>query len=311
MASKPKTYLRGRRIRATRLDACFRPVYGEDSQAVTKGFVSVGYTANTVDSDEINQTNASGEICIYEPSQPSLTGYTVEIVFCEVDPEMFSLITGQEVYLDGDGNAIGFSVGTDIDIAESRFAFELWLGTKASDVCSDPNAQGDYGYLLLPALQGGIVGDFTVENGAVNFTITGATTRDGNQWGNGPYNVMMVGGVPAPLLTPLSPKKHLLLIGTTVAPPEPFAGTRPLLDPEATPITAVVGVEGSSPTETDFTFTGGSTDPVWIEFGDGTWDYILEGSTGASHVYAANGTYQVRASSNNTWVTTTVTIPWP
>lgn len=309
--SNPRSFLRGRRIRVTRLDECFRPVYGEDSVAVTKGFVSVAYTANTIDSDEINQTNASGEVCIYEPSQPSLTGYGVEIVFCEVDPEVFSLITGQEVYLDEDGNAIGFSVGTDIDIADSRFAFELWMGTKGSDTCSDPTAQGNYGYLLLPALQGGIVGGFTVENGAVNFTITGATTRDGNQWGKGPFNVMMVGGQPAPLLTALNPKKHLLLIGTTVAPPEPYAGTRPLLDPDATPITAVVAAEGTSPMEAAITFTGASTAPVHVEFGDGTWDYVEPGTAGVTHVYAANGTYTVRASSNGTWVQSSVTIPFP
>jgi hypothetical protein len=309
--SQSTSYLQGRRIRMTRLDACFRPVYGDDSVAVSKGFVSVSYTANTVESDEINQQNASGEVCLYEPSQPSLTGYGVEIVFCEVDPELFSLVTGQEVYLDGDGNPIGFSVGTDIDISESRFAFELWMGTKKTDTCANPNAQGKYGYLLLPALQGGIVTDFEVQNGAINFTITGAATRDGNQWGKGPFNVMLVGGNPAPLVTAISPQKHLLLINVEVAPPEPYVGTRPLMDPEATPITAIVAAEGASPMEAAFTFTGGSTDPVWTEFGDGTWDFVEPGSAGASHVYAANGTYTVRATSNGTWVQTTVTVPFP
>ena len=311
MGSNSTAYLRGRRIRVTKLDGCFRPVYGEDSQAVSKEFTEVTYTANTIDSDEINQQNASGEVCIFEPSQPSLTGYTVDITFCKVDPEMFALITGQEVYLDGDGNSIGFSVGTDIDIADSRFGFELWMGTKGTDVCADPTAQGSFGYLLLPALQGGIVGDISVTNGAINFTITGATTRDGNQWGSGPYDVMMVAGVPAPLLTPLSPQKHLLLINTSVAPPEPFVGTRPLLDPDSTAITAITAAEGTSPTEAVFTFTGATTDPVWVEFGDGTWDYVEAGTSGATHVYATNGTFTARASTNGTWVETQVTIPFP
>lgn len=311
MASKGYQAIRGRRIRVTRVDACGRPVYGEDSQAVSKGFITVNYTANTIESDEINQTNAAGETCIYEPSEPSLTGYGVEITFCEVDPELFSLITGQEVYLDANGDAIGISVGTDISLADSAFALELWAGSPVGDACLDVNAQGTYGYFLMPFLKGGIIGDLAVENGAVTFTITGANTRDGNAWGVGPHNVMMSGANPAPLITPLSSKKHLLLIWVTLAPPELFYGTRPVLDRADTAISAVVAVEGGSPTEADFTFTGATASaPVWIEFGDGTWDYVENGTLGASHTYAENGTYTVRASSNGTWVTTSVTIPF-
>lgn len=312
MASNGYKAVRGRRIRATRVDACGRPVYGEDSQVVSKGFISVAYTANTNDSDEINQPNAAGETCIFEPAQSSLTGYTVNIEFCEVDPELFSLVTGQEVYLDANGDAVGFSVGTDVDLEAQGFALELWAGAPAGDACADENAQGSYGYFLAPFLKGGILGDLTIENGAVTFTITGATTRDGNQWGSGPYNVMLnADGDPAPLITPLGTNKHLLLIWVGVAPPELFYGTRPVLDPDSTDITAVVAVEGSSPTEADFSFTGAvANEPVWIEYGDGTWDYVADGTTGSTHVYAANGTYTARASSNGTWVTTGVTIPF-
>lgn len=312
MSSQGRGAVRGRRIRVTRVDGCGRPIFGEDSQAVSKGFISVAWTANTIESEEINQTNANGERCIYEPAEPELTGYTLEMQFCEVDPELFSLVTGQRVYYDGDGMAIGIAVNTDVSLEDRGFALEVWAGAPAGDACVNPNAQGSFGYFLAPYLKGGILGDYTVENGAVTFTITGATTRNGNGWGSGPYNVMLNGGVPAPLVTPLEPNDHKLLIWVGVAPPELFYGTRPVLDPEATPISAVVATEGSSPTEADFAFTGASAGvPVWVEFGDGTWDYIANGTDGASHVYAENGTYTVRASSNGTWVTTTVEIPFP
>ena len=39
--------------------------------------------------------NAAGEVCVFEPSETSFTGYGVEISFCEVDVELFSLATGQ------------------------------------------------------------------------------------------------------------------------------------------------------------------------------------------------------------------------
>src|SRR5690606_16656672 len=199
---------------------------------------------------------------------------------------------------------------TDVKLSGQGFALEVWAGSPAADACENPNAEGEFGYFLAPYLRGGILSDYTIENGAVNFTITGAVTRNGNRWGSGPYNVMLNGGVPSPLIEPLEPNDHKLLIWVGVAPPEPFYGTRPVLDPEATAITGVTATVGSSPSEADFTFTGATAGaPVWIDFGDGEWDYIADGTTGASHTYAENGTYTVRASSNGSWVTTQVTIP--
>lgn len=312
MASKGRGAVKGRRLRVTRLDSCGRVVYGEDSQAVSKGFVSVAWTANTIDTEEINQPNASGERCIYEAAEQELTGYTLTMVFCEVDPELFSLVTGQRVYLDENGDAIGFAINTDVKMANQAFALEVWAGAPVGDACDDPNAEGEFGYFLAPYLRGGILSDYTIENGAVNFTITGAVTRNGNRWGSGPYNVMLDGGVASPLIEPLEKNDHKLLIWVTVAPPEPFYGTRPVMDPEAAALSAVVATEGGGPTEAEFAFTGATAGvPVWVDFGDGEWDYIPDGTTGSSHSYAENGTYTVRATSNGTWVSTDVVIPIP
>lgn len=190
--TKCLSYVKGRRIRITKLDSCGRPVYGDTTSVVSKGFISVAFTANTTDTDEINVTNAAGEVCVYEASVTSLTGYGLEIQFCNVDPELFSLVTGQPVVIGSDGSTvIGFDVDTAVGPVNSNFALELWAGSPSSDACANPNAQGSYGYVLLPYLAGGILGDFTVENGAVTFTLTGANTRDGNAWGTGPYGVML------------------------------------------------------------------------------------------------------------------------
>lgn len=307
MRSKPYSLVKGRRVRGTRLDECGRVVYGEDSTAVSKGFITVGLTANLVETEEISVTNASGERCIHEPSESSIAGYGVSITFCEVDPAFFSLLTGQEVYLDDSGAAIGFTVNTKLEIT-SAFALEVWAGTANADACENPNAQGAYGYLLLPFLKGATVGDITIENGAVNFTITGANTRDGHAWGSGPYNVIMAGAAPSPLPTPLDPNDALLSIVVDVAPPEPFAGTRPLLDPSSEEYTGIT----ATPTGLSVEFAPVPADivaPAWYDFGDGTWDYIAPDSMGeTTHVYEAAGTYTVRASTNGTWVTTEVTV---
>jgi hypothetical protein len=307
MPTKCLSLVRGRRIRLTRLDGCGRPVYGEASSVVSKGFITIAFTANTTESDEINVTNAAGEVCVFEPAETSLTGYSVEIQFCEVDPELLALVTGQSVYVDAFGNVSGFTVNTKVSLDNQGFGLELWAGVSGGDACTTEGAQGNFGYVLLPYLKGGILGDFTVENGNVTFTVTGANTRDGNNWGVGPYSDVMLtaGSIPGPLPTALLADDHLLITQTAVAPPEVVCGTRPLLDPDATAITSIAGV--ATGLEVDFDTTPPAESPVYWDFGDGTWDYV-DAPGDASHTYAAAGTYTVRASTNGVVRTTEITV---
>lgn len=315
MAGQTKclSLVKGRRIRVTKLDGCGRPVFGECSQAVSKGFISVAFTANTLETDEVNITNAAGERCIYEPSETSLTGYSLEIQFCEVDPELFSLVTGQPVTFDASGvNVNGFDIDTATSLSAGGFALELWAGAANTDACATEGAQGSFGYLLVPFLKGGIVGDFTVENGGVTFTLTGASTRDGNAWGVGPYADIMLSDdpvpVPGPMTSPVAATTALRTMIVDVAPPAAACGCRPLLDPSVAPLTGIAGVAAGMVV----TFTPTPDDivaPTWYDFGDGTWDYLAPGAMGStSHTYTAAGTYTVRASTNGVWVTTTVTV---
>lgn len=316
MAGKTKclSLVKGRRIRITRLDGCGRPVYGDDATVVSEGFISVAFTANTTESDEISVTNAAGKVCVYEAPETTLTGYSIEIQFCAVDPDLFSLTTGQPVITDVNGDSIGLDIDTKTSLVAGGFALELWAGSAAGDACSTEGAQGSYGYLLVPFLKGGIVGDFTVENGAVTFTITGASTRDGNAWGVGPYNDIQInpaGGLPGPMYRPIGPTVALRTMLTDVNPPAPACGSRPLLDPLADPITAITAVVAPGSMDVDFTTTPNDIDAgVWYEFGDGTWDFVPATAQGdATHTYLVAGAYTVRASTNGTWVTKVVTVP--
>jgi hypothetical protein len=309
-ATKCLSLVKGRRIRVTKLDSCGRPIYGDDSQVTSKGFISVSFTANTSESDEINVTNASGEVCVFEAAVTSLTGYGIEVAFCEVDPELFALVTGQPVVIGADGSTvIGFDVDTKIGLENSNFALELWAGSPTGDACATSGAEGNYGYLLLPFLTGGILGDFTVENGAVTFTLTGANTKEGNSWGTGPYPVMLgSGGAAGPMTSPVSSSTALRTMIVDVAPPEAACGARPILDPTLPAITSVAGVvTGLS---VALTVTPAATGSVHYEFGDGTWDYVAApGAT--THEYAVAGTYTVKASQNGVWVSTSVTVTGP
>lgn len=186
--------IRGRAMRVTRLNGCGAVVPGSQSQVVTKGFISVGLTSNTEEGEAISITNANGDVCISDTPAPKFTGYGVEINLCGVDPSLIGILTGQPLVQDPDTGTgspaeyLGFRVNSGVSLDDSGFGLELWSGVPAA-ACGVGGTQ-QYGYFLLPYLKGGVIGDFTVENGAINFTITGAQTKDGAGWGVGPYDVV-------------------------------------------------------------------------------------------------------------------------
>lgn len=308
--SRTLTFVKGRRIRVTRLDGCARPVLGEYGQAVSEGVTTVDFTPNTTDTDEISVLNFAGDRCVYEPSVTTLSGYALSLTFCNVDLDVFEIITGQTLVFDAFGNVIGLEVDTKIDVADQGFALEVWAGAPAGDTCTDPNAQGAFGYVLLPFLKGGYLSGFSITNGEITFTIEGASTREGNQWGNGPYNVELgTGGTPAQLFQPVSPTAALRLQEVAVAPPVAAVGARPLLDPELPALTSIAGTVSGA--EVDFATTPAATGPVWWDFGDLEWDYVAAPGA-ADHTYQRSGTYTVRATQNGrNWTSTTVTVTVP
>ena len=126
-------------------------------------------------------------------------------------------------------------MNSGIDACASGFALEVWSNVPSA-VC-DPGAGVSYGYFLVPFIKGGVIGDFTVGNDAVNFTLSGAKSKDGNNWASGPYDVVKdEAGAPAPLLEEVDSRDHLWMQLTTVPPPEPSC------DPVA------VGVEATGAT---------------------------------------------------------------
>lgn len=302
---KKPSFLRGRRIRVTRLDRNGRPVFGDESQVVTKGFVTAGYTTNMEEGEAISQTNASGENCVQETPVPTFNGFAVEIEFCEVDFALFSLITGQDLVLDPEtGQPIGITESTAVDLSAVNFALEMWLGAQTEDA-PHANGQGHFGYIVTPFLGGGVIGDVSVENGAITFTISGMQTKNGTAWGRGPYRVMLgADGTPDFLSTPMRSSDHRRMFYTEVAPPEPTAGTRPLLEPGADGITGLdVDVQGN---EVTLTPTPASDDPAWYDLGDGQWDFSETGTY--THTYDGPGSYTVVANRGGTSHRTTVTV---
>lgn len=218
MADQCFSMVRGRVMRITRLDGCGRVKSSGCSAITSEGFVSIAFTANIDEGEEIAVTNASGKTCVRDTPIPRITNYSLVFTFCEVSPELYAMMTGQAVVFDGEGNAVGFRVNTDVDPSDSGFATEVWSNVPGVQ-CGSESDSGTYGYTLVPFVQGGVIGDFTIENNAVTFTISNATTKSGGSWGVGPYDVVSDTGTPSPLLTAIGSADHLHVQLTTIAPP--------------------------------------------------------------------------------------------
>ena len=108
-------------------------------------------------------------------------------------------------------------VNTGVDVKGAGFALEVWSTSPGSSVTTQRGRLVRVHLLLF--ISGGVLGDFTIENGAVTFVLQNAATKDGTGWGVGPYDVVPdATGTASPLLLAMDPKDHLHVQYTTIAP---------------------------------------------------------------------------------------------
>lgn len=290
------TFLRGRRMRVTRLDNAGRPVYGAQAFVVTAGFVSVELGAEVEDGEETTVTNASGEICVSEKSPDQVKWRNITMTFCQVDPDLIQMInpTAKKV-LDGHGNTVGWRT-TQALSGDAGFALEIWTDLANVDATVvDPDGEGAWGYVLLPWCVGGAPGDLTIENGALSFVFNG-TTKVGGGWGVGPYNITMANAKCGPLLTPILSDEDSHIQIVSCKPPVAACGAQLLASPPK-----IVSVLEDTTDDTRMTVkVTAVNDPVTpakeltVYYGDGTAGVkFMPPAVPAPYKYANAGTYTI------------------
>jgi hypothetical protein len=212
-------------IRVTRLDECGNPVTGECSTVVSSGAVSVASSPQYLDPEEIQVRNGNGDLCVYDRGCSSFLRDDLTFVFCQVDPDLFGMITGDPVILDDAAtpNSIGFAQTGD-GICDTKFGLEIWSDIP-NQACSATSPRR-YGYDLLPLLGNPPWGDLTWPTDPASFTLN-ASTSAGGGWDVGPYDVINSGTptpAPTPMLTPVGATEHWRSFETTLAPPTPSCG---------------------------------------------------------------------------------------
>lgn len=216
-------------MRVTKLDSCCSPVNDPCAIVVTDGFISVVVTQEIEAAQEIIVKNAADKICVYDPGCDSLKDLTVVLTLCKINPELISIMTGQSVVLDYNGNAVGTRRSTDL-ACDRRFAIETWTQVPGT-ACGGNPPQKQYGYFLLPCVRAATIsGDITIDGAnAVSVELTAKTTIP-SLWGSGPengtsplanYDVVAVDALNTPghLLVPIGSTDHDHMQTTTIAPP--------------------------------------------------------------------------------------------
>lgn len=227
MTATCDSYIQGIRIRATRLNDCGEIDAGPCGFVVSKGFVNIALSLNETAGTEISQVLADGSRCYYKTTPKLLNNISMTMEFCEVDPELFEIMTGSPLVLDDEDVAQGFTTDSE-NYALANTALEVWTNLSRNN-CGVTSGRR-WGYYLLPWLTQGVVGKPTIENGAVNFTVQEAITQDGNRWGVGPYDIQLdsVGSL-SPLFSALSTTAHDLLYKVNLAPPDVVCGCQELV----------------------------------------------------------------------------------
>jgi hypothetical protein len=214
------------RTRVTQLNSCGQAVTG-CSTVTSSGIISIAMTKEYEDRQEFFVKNGDGDFCVRATNPPILKWINLVLTFCNVDPEMVNIVSGEPLVLDNalTPRATGYST-TEGSAANVNFAFEGWTRlTGLSDPCTGGT---EYGYVLFPWVVEGTIGDLTLENNAANFVVN-ARTKSSSLWGTGPYFVDYsdnpAGSTTSiALLTPILSTQHHRMFLTRLAPPTAACG---------------------------------------------------------------------------------------
>lgn len=243
---KSFTAIGGRVMRVTRLDQCGVPDWGDRSRLVSEGFININAAAQFDETDAVEVRNANGSLRAQRRARRKHNGYEVEVQFVGMQPDAVNIMAGMPLVSQSwNGDIVGVDVDTEVEVSGFGFALEVWSDMSEGDACA-PSGGFEIQYVLFPFLQGGVLGDFTIENDGINFTLTGAISKKGHQWGEGPYLITTNDEDDPVTLGVVPGTRALRVVSVSLNPPAETEGAVPLDDPASTPATgATSGAPGA------------------------------------------------------------------
>lgn len=233
--------VRGKKLRATRVDACGTPLPGPKAQIVTEATVTLTYDRVWNDAEDLEQKNANGKLCVVDRTPPELKWHTVELNICNADVELLAMFTDLPLILDYAGKPVGIRENKSV-MTDAGVAIEFWSGTGngSCDVPQDDDwlaagasaSRTPYGYWLSPVVKEATMGSVELGASVTTFTLSGITAVAPG-WGRGPYDVVEIDSdlTPGRLLTPFLSDEDFHMQRTLIAPPAVTNGAVPLALP--------------------------------------------------------------------------------
>lgn len=81
-------------LRVTKLDAAGAPIVGASNSFVTNAFMSMSFTPEYTEGDEVEEKGADGSVCVYYKLPDVLKRVTFELAICNPDPELTEMLAG-------------------------------------------------------------------------------------------------------------------------------------------------------------------------------------------------------------------------
>jgi hypothetical protein len=207
------------RLRLTRLDTDGTPLVGADNMYTSSALVTLAFTEQYTDDEEIEQKNGAGDVCIYYKKVGALKSLETKLTICTMDPELAEILRGGTV-LEASGSAIGYAApAVGVDAQPNGISLEMWSRRVIGG--SQANDRPWYRWLLP---RGRFKRDeATFGNEAAQPSFTGVF-EENDGWGQGPLEDWPTG---------LESGRIYQYIETATAPPVAVQGYQAVPDPEA------------------------------------------------------------------------------
>lgn len=175
------------RTRVSLLDASGAPDAGPDNGYVSNGLISVEFSPQTEEGDEFVLKNGCGEICQSYKGCDKIKRVDTTVNLCQLDAALIGLLTGSTVFVDDDEYVTGLKIPGVNDACPNGVCIEFW------SIAWDGDQQ--FVYNGLPAYWLWVVskfrpapGDFTLENGVLEFPVVGPGESNSQITADGPFD---------------------------------------------------------------------------------------------------------------------------
>jgi hypothetical protein len=179
MAASPAS-VSGLALRASKLAVSGAPLAGVDTAYVTSKFMTLGFTPEYTEGDEVEEKAADGSVCVYFKLPDILKRVTFTLTICAPSPELTEILVGGTLLDDGGSppDIVGYaSPLTGVESTPFGISLEVWSRAVEGGRLADPNP---YWWWVFPSVQMRLSGERVLENGMLANTFEG--------WGVGNEN---------------------------------------------------------------------------------------------------------------------------